>query len=255
MGVRAHPSKPDANAVRLVFYQGSPFAKTPLFKANLYPRAGISCHFGCEIIGEGRVRSCEATWEGLIETVTATMCAVIQGTRKARPQPRRVTAGRVLRGILANPVPPTEPLQLAISPPQGLHPGLAVAFTAKKSAEFGHRPDRIAERQGLPGRPDRLLGGGEALQDGDFGGRERHRRRLIWIDPHRVGHPQEPPCDNGIPRDRPFQPLTGFSWKVFDMTPSGFPREMQAFNPPARAIPGHDALGVCCRGHRQRGDE
>ena len=104
-------------------------------------------------------------------------------------------------------------------------------------------------------RPDRLLGGGETLQDGDFGGRERHRRRLIWIDSHLVGHPQEPPCDNGIQRDRPFQPLTSFSWKVFDMTPSGFPREMQAFNPPAIAIPGHDALGVCCRGHRQRGDE
>ncbi len=71
---------------------------------------------------------------------------------EARPQPRRVTVGRVLRGILANPVPPTEPLQWAISPPQGLHPGLAVAFTAEKPAEFGHCPVRIAERQGLPGR-------------------------------------------------------------------------------------------------------
>ncbi len=116
----------------------------------------------------------------------------------------------------------------------GLHTGLAVAFTAQKSAEFGHRPDCIAERQGVPGRI--LLGGGETLQDGDFGGRERHRRRLIRIDPHLVGHPQEPPGDNGIQRDRPFQPLTGFSWKVFDMTPSGFQREMQAFNPPAIAF-------------------
>jgi hypothetical protein len=47
----------------------------------------------------------------------------------------------------------------------------------------------------------------------------------------------------------------GNSWEGCDVTPAGFPREMQAFNPPAISRPGHDALGVFCRGHRQRGDE
>jgi hypothetical protein len=80
-----------------------------------------------------------------------------------------------------NRVPPTEHLQLAISPPQGVHTGLAIALTAQNPATCGHCPDRIAERQGLPDRPDRLLGGDETLQDGDVGGRERPRRRLIRI--------------------------------------------------------------------------
>ncbi len=58
---------------------------------------------------------------------------------------------------------PTEQLQLAVSPPQGFDPRLAVTLPAQEPAEFGHRPYRVPERQGLARRSRRFLRGGQAL--------------------------------------------------------------------------------------------
>lgn len=49
-------------------------------------------------------------------------------------------------------------------------PGSPSPLRPRKSPEFDYGPDCIADRQGLLGRPDGLLGGGKTIPHGDFRG-------------------------------------------------------------------------------------
>ncbi len=48
--------------------------------------------------------------------------------------------------------PPTNQLQLSITPPQGFDTRLAVTLAAEKTAQFSHRADGISEGEGCPDR-------------------------------------------------------------------------------------------------------
>ena len=141
-------------------------------------------------------------------------------------------------------------LQFRIAVPHDLMPWIQVFGAADVSAELGYQTDSVAEPSGLGESFFFCVG----LQHFDLGVGEQDLGGKIGAPSAQERHEHDPPGDDEIDGDGPFESLSGLVLQRLDAT-AALQYAMPVFDAPAQAVPPQALLSLFWCGDLTGGDQ